>query len=298
LSTDNPAGQRAIDAWRSLIAQPAPTLAQKRANIDKFFAQFPATSDVKVQRVGIEKAAADWLTLPTSRPSHAILYIHGGAYLFCSSRDYRDLASRIARASSARALVLDYRLAPEHPFPAALDDSVAASHFLLAQGLEPSHIALVGDSAGACLALNTVTAARAAGLPTPAAVACISPWVDLECNGPTMITKATVDPVCTQDSLRDQARQYLNGKDPKSPQVSPLYADLHNFPPLLIQVGSEETLLDDAHRLDQQARSAGVSSTLHIYPGDPHIFPIFSTFLPESLAAISENSQFLQTHFG
>jgi monoterpene epsilon-lactone hydrolase len=279
------------------MAEPAPTLAQKRANVDKFFAQFPVAPDVKVQRVTIEKAAADWLTLPNSRPTYTILYIHGGAYVFCSSRDYRDLASRIARASSARALVLDYRLAPEHPFPAALDDSVAAYHFLLAQGLDPSRIALVGDSAGGCLALNTVTAARAAGLPAPAAVACISPWLDLECNGATMLTKAAVDPVCTQDSLRDQARQYLHGKDPKSPQVSPFYADLHNFPPLLIQVGSEETLLDDSHRLDQQARSAGVSSTLHIYDGDPHIFPIFTTFLPDSLAAISEISHFVFSHF-
>ncbi len=298
MSTDNPLGAKAIAAWRELIAQPAPTLAQKRANIDAFFQKFPAAPDVQVERVTIEKATADWLTVPESRATHAVLYIHGGAYLFCSSRDYRDLASRIARASAARALVLDYRLAPENRFPAALDDSVAAYHYLLAHGFDPAHIALVGDSAGACLALNALTSAHSAGLPAPAAVACISPWVDLECNGATMITKAAVDPVCTQDSLRDQAGQYLHGKDPKSPQVSPLYADLHNFPPLLIQVGSEETLLDDAHRLDQHARTAGVPSTLHIYPGDPHIFPIFTTFLPDSLAAISEISSFLRSHFG
>jgi acetyl esterase/lipase len=297
LSNDNPSGQRAIAAWRELIAKPAPTLAQKRSNIDAFFQQFPVAPDVQVERVTIEKAAADWLTVPESRSTHAILYIHGGAYLFCSSRDYRDLASRIARASAARALVLDYRLAPENRFPAALDDSVAAYHYLLAHGFDPSHIALVGDSAGACLALNALTSSHSAGLPTPAAVACISPWVDLECTGATMHTKAAVDPVCTQDSLLEQAHQYLNGKDPKSPQVSPLYANLSSLPPLLTLVGSEETLLDDAHRLDATAHHAHVSSTLHIYPGDPHIFPIFTTFLPDSLAAISEISSFLRTHF-
>ncbi len=287
---------RAIAQWRDLVSKPHETIAQARELVEEFYAQFPVPADVSVEHVSIAKASADWVATPGANADRAVLYLHGGAYVLCSAHAYREMTSRIARAAAARTLVLDYRLAPEHPFPAAIGDAVAAYEFILAQGIKPSNIAIVGDSAGGGLTLATLVTLRDTGSPLPACAVCISPWIDLECAGGTMETKAAVDPLCTRESLIDEARLYLAGANPRNPLASPLYADLRGLPPLLIQVGTEETLLDDAYRLEERAKNAGVRVTLDVFEDMPHVWHVFASYLPEAQQAIDRIGEFVRTH--
>jgi acetyl esterase/lipase len=251
---------------------------------------------VTVDHVSIAKASADWLATPGADADRAVLYLHGGAYVLGSALAYREMTSRIGRAAAARTLVLDYRLAPEHPFPAAVEDAVAAYNFILAQKIKPSNIAIVGDSAGGGLTLATLLSLRDTGVPLPACAVCISPWIDLECTGGTMETKAAVDPICTRESLLGEAALYLAGGNPRNPLASPLYADLKDLPPLLIQVGTEETLLDDAIRLDAHAKSASVTVTLEVFEDMPHVWHVFASYLPEAQQAIDQIGQFVRAY--
>jgi acetyl esterase/lipase len=214
-------------------------------------------------------------------------------YVIGSINTHRDLASRLSLAAAARVLLIDYRLAPEHPFPAAVDDATAAYRWLLSSGADPSHMVIAGDSAGGGLTVATLVALRDAGTPLPAAGVCLSPWVDLECSGESMTTKAAADPMVRRDGLMKMAEWYLAGQPPRTPLAAPLYADLSGLPPLLIQVGTAEVLLDDSTRLAERARKAGVTVTLEPWEDMIHVWQAFAALLPEGRQAIDRIGEFI-----
>jgi epsilon-lactone hydrolase len=282
-----------------LKAQPIagrPTVQETRANFEQMSALFPVAADIAREPVSAGGVKAEWVTAPGADAGRAVLYLHGGGYVIGSINTHRDLAARISRAAKARVLVIDYRLAPEHPFPAAVEDSVAAYHWMLAQGLKPSRIAVGGDSAGGGLTVATLVAIRDAKLTLPAAGVCLSPWIDLEGLGDSMKTKAAVDPIVQKEPLVEMAAHYLQGKDPRSPLAAPLYADLAGLPPLLVQVGTAETLLDDSTRLAERARKAGVKVTLAPWENMIHVFQVFAPMLDEGQQAIEKIGEFVRAN--
>ena len=241
-------------------------LAELRYEYQALADHHPLPDGVSYQPVEAAGVSAEWVLPPYTPDDRVVLYLHGGCYAAGSIDTHRDLITRLASAASTRILGLNYRLAPAHPFPAALDDTVAAYRWLLELGLDASRIALAGDSAGAGLALAATLKLRGDGIPLPAALACISPWVDLAVAGPSMETNASNDPIVSRPMLLGWAKLYLGDHDPRTPLASPLYADLRGLPPLLIQVGSAEVLLDDATRLAERASAAGVNATLEVWP--------------------------------
>jgi acetyl esterase/lipase len=249
---------------------------------------------VNVERVAAPARPAEWLTPPGVRADAVVLYLHGGGYVIGSPRSHRHLAAAIARAAGTRALLLDYRLAPEHPFPAAIEDAVAAYQWLLRQGIAPARVVIGGDSAGGGLTMATLLALRDRGLPLPAGAVCISPWVDLTNSAPSYTTKAAVDPIVTLDGITQLAQAYIGTGDPKQPLVSPLYADLRGLPPLLIHVGSDEVLLDDALGLGARARAAGVDATVREWPQMIHVWHWFLSMLDEADQAITDIGAFVK----
>jgi len=282
-----------------LKAQPIagrPTVQETRANFEQMAGLFPLAADVKCEPVSANGVKAEWVTAPGADAGRAVLYLHGGGYVIGSINTHRDLASRISRAAGARVLLIDYRLAPEHPFPAAVEDSVAAYRYMLAQGLKSSRIVVSGDSAGGGLTVATLVAIRDAKLPTPAGGACLSPWVDLEGLGDSMKTKAEVDPMVQKEGLLEMAAHYLARQDARSPLAAPLYADLAGLPPLLIQVGTAETLLDDSTRLAERARKAGVKVTLEPWENMIHVFQVFAPMLEEGQQAIDKIGEFVRAN--
>ena len=274
----------------------SPSVAEMRAGFEQMAGLFPLDADVKVEPVQARSVKAEWVTAPGADAGRAILYLHGGGYVIGSINTHRSLASRISRASKARVLVIDYRLAPEHPFPAAVDDSVAAYRWMLATGLKPARIGVAGDSAGGGLAVATLVAIKDAKLPLPAAAACLSPWIDLEGLGDSMKTKASVDPMVQKDGLVQMAQAYLAGANPRSPLAAPLYADLAGLPPLLIQVGTAETLLDDSTRLAERARKAGVKVTIEPWENMIHVWQVFAPMLDEGQQAIDKIGDFIRAN--
>jgi phosphinothricin tripeptide acetyl hydrolase len=296
--------QRGIHVVRQHLAKLPPssalTIEQRRAQYDRAERVFPTPADVKIQRVSTPERPAEWLEPPgVSGDTGVVLYLHGGGYVIGSPRSHRHLAAAIARAAGARALTLDYRLAPEHPFPAALDDAIAAYRWLLGQGIAPERVVLAGDSAGGGLTVATLLALRDRGLPRPAAGVCISPWVDLTCSGKSYATKAASDPIVTHDIITALAEAYVgSGGDRKAPLASPLYADLRDLPPLLVQVGSEEVLLDDALGLGARARAAGVDATVEEWPAMIHVWHWFLPMLDEADQAVAVIGKFVRAHFG
>jgi acetyl esterase/lipase len=225
-----------------------------------------------------------------------MLYLHGGGYVVGSIATHRGLAGRLSQAAAARVLLVDYRLAPEHPFPAAVDDAASAYRWLLAQGIESARLVIAGDSAGGGLTIATLVALRDAGVPLPAAAVCLSPWVDLEGSGDSVTTKAAADPLVQKDMLLQLGAWYLAGADPRTPLAAPLYADLRRLPPLLIQVGTAEILLDDATRLAEKATAAGVKVTLESWEDMIHVWQLFAPMLPEGQQAIERIGVFVQQH--
>jgi acetyl esterase/lipase len=223
-----------------------------------------------------------------------VLYLHGGAYVIGGVHTHRGLTGGVSRSSGARVLSVDYRLAPEHPYPAAVEDAVAAYGFLLEQGIRPEAIAIAGDSAGGGLTVATLLALREAGEPLPAAGVLISPWLDLSLSGETLKTKAAEDPLVTQDLLARTAEAYLAGADPTTPTASPLFADLAGLPPLLVQVGSAETLLDDSRRFAERAVAAGVDVTLEVWDEMIHVWHAFAGLLPEADQAVGGIGEYLR----
>ena len=255
-------------------------------------AQAPA--GVTCTAVDAGGVSAEWSVADTAANDKAILYVHGGGFVMGSAGSHRDLTGRLSKASGARVLSLNYRLAPEHPFPAQIDDSVAAYSWLLEEGYKPSNIAIAGDSAGGGLALSALLAIRDSGKPLPAAGVGISPWVDMEGKGDSMSTRAAVDPVVQKEGLLGMAKLYLGDAEPTNPLAAPLHANLEGLPPLLIHVGDSETLLDDSNRLTAKAKSAGVDVTLKVWDEMPHVWHLFAPILPEGQQAIEEIGSFFQ----
>lgn len=292
--------QQQLDTLLQMMkAQPiaqAPTIAEQRAGFEQMAAMFPVDADIKREPVTAGGVKSEWVSAPDADPGRAILYLHGGGYVIGSINTHRSLAARLSRAAKARVLVIDYRLAPEHPFPAAVDDSVAAYRWMLAQGLKPSRIAVAGDSAGGGLSAATLVAIRDAKLPLPAAGALLSPWVDMEGIGESMTSKDSVDPMVHKDGLLGMAKAYLGGQNPRSPLAAPLYADLAGLPPLLIQVGTSETLLDDASRLAERAKKAGVNVTYEPWQNMIHVWQLFAPMLDEGQQAIENIGAFVRKH--
>lgn len=272
------------------------TIEEGRASFERAVSIIPLPPDVVCQPVEANGVPGEWISTRGADDSCVIYYLHGGGYAIGSVNTHREMISRIARAAGARAFAINYRLAPEHPFPAAVEDAVAAYRWLLESGVSPARVVIAGDSAGGGLALATLLALRDAGVPLPAAAVCISPWTDLAVTGATMDTKAAVDPMIRKDDAIEGAKLYLAGADPKTPLASPLYADLSGLPHLLIQVGTSETLLDDSVRVAERARAAGIDVTLEQWDEMIHVWHFFAFILPEAQQAIARIGEFVREH--
>jgi monoterpene epsilon-lactone hydrolase len=288
--------QDVIDQLRANPLDPHASLETLRAAFPETAAPAGSTA-TPVDAGGIP---AEWVTADTSAADRRLLYLHGGGYVICGPHTHRDLAGRLAKAAGVSVLLLDYRLAPEHPYPAAVDDAVAALQWLQDHGPTgpmPARATFVaGDSAGGGLTLATLVSAREAGHRLPAAAVTISAWADLACTGTTLRTRAEVDPMVTEPLLRRMAHAYVAGGDPRQPLASPLYAALHGLPPLLMQVGDAEVLLDDTTRIAEKAKATGVDVTVEIYPEMIHIFQLFAPVLPEGQEAIERIGVFLKPY--
>ncbi len=293
--------QQLDDIIQMLRSRPIPqniSVEETRAGFEELAKMFPVPPDVKSEPVDAAGVPAEWISVPGSDASAVVLYLHGGGYAVGSLNTHRDLVGRICRASGARALSVDYRLAPEHPFPAAVDDASAAYRWLLAGGVDASRIEIAGDSAGGGLAAAALLALRDAGQPLPAAAVCLSPWLDLAHAGESIRTKAEADPMVRMDGLDAMAKMYAGDAGVKNPLVSPLYADLTALPPMLIQVGTEEVLLDDSIRFAERAQAAGVDVTLEVWDGMIHVWQIFAPMLPEGQQAIDRVGEYVREKMG
>jgi monoterpene epsilon-lactone hydrolase len=288
-------------AWEMLRAGQAqlganPTLEQLRAAVEQGNGAMPLSPGVAFRTISEPGVSGIWCEPADAAAHRAILYLHGGGYLAGSATAWRGLTGELARLCRTRVFSLEYRLAPEHPFPCAVEDALAAYRWILDQGISPGSLAIAGDSAGGGLTLATFFAARQAKLPLPAAVYLISPWVDQDLTGSTIATKADVEALATPDALRGMASAYLGGHDRRDPLASPLYGDLAGLPPMLIQVGSEETLLDDSVRLAGRAGAAQVPVRLEIYPYVFHDFPVWHSMVEEARTALASAAAFLAAH--
>ncbi|WP_157247012.1 alpha/beta hydrolase [Nonomuraea typhae] len=272
-------------------------LAQQRAIFHEVVASAPLPGDVSAQPCQLGGVPVVLVHTPDIDPEHVILYFHGGAYVLGSASDSVGLTADIARRARVRAVSVDYRLAPEHPFPAAVEDAVAAYRALLGQGVAALRIAFVGESAGGGLVAATLVALKDAGLPQPASAAIFSPWADLSVTGASATGKAALDAILTPEALRARARDYLGEGDPATPLASPIFADLTGLPPLLIQVGSHEILLDDAVRLTARAAEHDVPVTLQVWPEAPHVFQAFAAILDDADHALNSAAAFITSHW-
>jgi len=255
-----------------------------------------APAGVTVTPVELGGVPAADVTVDGIEPRHVVLYFHGGVYVLGDAFQSADLASQIGRRAQARVISLGYRLAPEHPYPAAVDDALAAYDALLHEGTAPSDIAFAGDSAGGGLAVAVMVSARDHGLPLPAAAFLMSPYADLTLSGATMDTKSGVDPVLSRELLQPRVTDYTAGQDPALGLISPVFADLSGLPPLIIQAGTHEVLLDDAVRLAQRAAAADVAVTLDLTPKVPHVFQNFYPVLDEAAGALDRAGQLLTAY--
>ena len=290
--------QDAIEALRdrqqASAGQVPPTLQELRATFTPGDRLHPVPDDVLVTDVTAGGVPAHWLTAPGTDPGRVLLFLHGGGFELGSVRSDGELAARLGRAAGMRVLFPEYRLAPEHPFPAALDDVLAAWHWLRTdQGLSAASLAVAGDSAGGGLAVALLVATRDAGEELPAAAVLMSPTVDLTSSGASMTERVDQDPISTPAMLRQFAADYLAGADPKTPLASPLFASLTGLPPLLIQVGTADLLLSDSERLATAATHAGVDVTLQIGEGLPHVYQLLLG-TPEAAQATEQIGKFLR----
>jgi len=292
----SPQLQTAIAQFKTVGEEMAKATDMKsmRAVMEKI--AMPAPADVKCIPVNAGGVPAEWIVAPGAAEDRFLLYLHGGGYVLGSINTHREMISRLSRAAGVRALALDYRLAPENPFPAAVDDATAAYRWLLSQGAKPERTAIAGDSAGGGLTLAALVAIRDAKLPLPGVGVCLSPWTDMEGVGASMMSKAKEDPVVQKEGLLGMAKLYLGGADTKSPLAAPLHADLRGLPPLLIQVGSAETLLDDSTRVAERAKAAGVKVDLEVWNEMIHVWQLFAPILPEGQEAIAKIGTFIREH--
>jgi monoterpene epsilon-lactone hydrolase len=280
-----------IERIKSAPQNPSAPIAARRAGMERISEH--VARDVTCEAVDAGGVPAEWIAAPGAIADRVIFYLHGGGYVLGSINTHRAMIARIARVSNARALAIDYRLAPEHPFPAAVEDATGAYKWLLAQGIKPAKIVIAGDSAGGGLALATLIALRDAKQPLPAGCVPISPWTDLEGTGESIRSKAAKDPMVQQDNLAGSAKQYIGNADPKNPLVSPLHADYRGMPPMLIHVGEAEILLDDATRVAERAKQAGVEVQLEVWDDMIHVWHVFAKILPEGQQAIDKIGKFV-----
>jgi acetyl esterase/lipase len=271
-------------------------VAEQRIIFEEMMAAIPVPADVTTSSATLGGIPVVHVEAADADPEWVIFYLHGGAYAIGTAASSVGLASDLARRVGARLVSVDYRLAPEHPHPAALDDAVAAYRGLLGSGVAAPAIVIAGESAGAGLAAATLVALNHVGLPQPSGAVLMSPWVDLILSGDSINAKAAVDPALTLEGLRRRAIDYVADGDRTADLVSPMFADLTGLPPLLIQAGSHEILLDDATRLASRAAAADVAVTLEVTPGVPHVFQGFAAMLDEGNAALTSAGDFLQAH--
>ena len=270
------------------------TPAAMRADFEAWCERFPDDRAADVARVSAGGVPADRIEVSGLASSRVVLYLHGGGYSVGSARSHRSLGKRVAAAARARVLLPDYRLAPEHVFPAAVEDAVAAYRWLLATGVRPEQIAVAGDSAGAGLALALLVSLRDAGVPLPACAVLLSPFADLECRGQSYTTLAALDPIVSREMGLGMAGAYVGDRKPSDPLASPVHAPLDGLPPLLIQVGSREVVLDDARTIERHARDAGVVAKLDVWPGMIHVWHLFASALDEGRRAIDDLGSFVR----
>ena len=292
-------GQREIDAIRGLLsAKPRPVgWGERRQRLDEVGSVWPAATDVKLEPVDLGGVPGEWSSVAGSDASRVLMFFHGGGYCSGSIRSHRRLVTEAGRAAGIRTLAVGYRLAPEHPFPAAMEDALTAWHFLRRQGIAARHIAIGGDSAGGGLTVVLNNRLRDADEELPGCVWLVSPWTDLTMSGSTLITKDNVDPIIHKGYLGELADAYVPpGMDRKDPRVSPLYADLKGLPPMLVQVGSAETLLEDATRFAAAAGAADVSVTLEIWPHMIHAWPMWNAGLKPGRSALTHAGAFMHAH--
>ncbi|HUA32643.1 MAG TPA: alpha/beta hydrolase [Candidatus Binataceae bacterium] len=278
--------KKVIELIKSRPMNPNASIEARRAGMEKISERVAA--DISCTPVDVGGMRGEWVSAPGADPNRAILYLHGGGYVTGSIVTHRAMVARMSRASGARVLIIDYRLAPEHPYPAAVQDATAAYKWMLAQGLTPRHIAIAGDSAGGGLTIATLLALRDSHQPMPACAVAISPWTDMEGTGESVKTKAAKDPMVSGGNLTDSAKAYYAHHDPKHPLISQIHADFHGLPPLLIQVGEAEILLDDSTRVAERAKAHGVKVELEIWDEMVHVWHVFAKILPEGQQAIDK----------
>jgi acetyl esterase/lipase len=285
-----------IDAIRALLgSKPRPVgWSERRQRIDEVGSVWPVADDVTCEAVDCDGVPGEWSQVAGSDPSRVLLFFHGGGYCSGSILSHRRMVTEAGRAARMRTLAIGYRLAPEHPYPAAHEDAMAAWRFLRRQGIAAENIAVGGDSAGGNLTITLINRLRAAGEALPACAWLISPWIDLTMSGATLGTKDTVDPLIHKAYLEELADAYAASADRKDPLISPLFADLHGFPPTLIQVGSAETLLADATRFAAAAGAADVDVTLEIWPHMIHAWPLWNAKLEDGRRALVSAGEFIR----
>ena len=269
---------------------------EQRRLLRELLSAQPLPADVTVAEAALGGVRTAEITVDGIDPRHVVLYFHGGVYVLGDAFLAADLASQVGRRTSAKAISVDYRLAPEHPYPAAVDDALTAYEALLRGGTHPSDIVFAGESAGGGLAIATLVNARDKGLPMPAAALVMSPYVDLTLAGTTMQTKQEADPLLSPEALHARVIDYTAGQDAGLGLISPIFAELSGLPPLIIQAGSHEVLLDDAIRLAGVAAGADVEIILDITPGVPHVFQAYHPILEEAVEALDRAGRFLSAH--
>jgi acetyl esterase/lipase len=286
-----------LDAILRQSAFPADSdVIEQRRLLGELLSAQPLPADVTVTTAALNGVPTAEITVDDVEPRHVVLYFHGGVYVLGEAVQAAGLAAQIARRTNATVISVGYRLAPENPYPAAVDDALAAYQALLDNGTDPADVAFAGESAGGGLAIATLVNARDHGLPLPAAAYVMSPYADLTLAGATMETKRDHDPLLSPEALRARVPDYTAGHDPALALISPIFADLAGLPPLIIQAGTHEVLLDDAIRLTGQAATADVTVTLDITPGVPHVFQAYAPILDEGAAALDRAGQLLSAH--
>jgi len=272
------------------------TVSEQRQRLRELASAQALAADLTVTAGTLGGVPTAEITVDGVEPRHVVLYFHGGVYVLEDAFQVADLASQVARRTAAKVISVDYRLAPEHPYPAAVDDALAVYQALLRGGTAASDVIFAGESAGGGLAVVTLVNARDHGLPLPAAAFAMSPYADLTLAGATMQTKHDADPLLSRELLQPRVIDYTAGQDPALDLISPIFAELSGLPPLVIQAGSHEVLLDDAIRLARQAATADVEITLDITPGVPHVFQAYYPILDEAAAALDRAGQLLSAH--
>jgi acetyl esterase/lipase len=277
---------------RDRSAEVRHTIEDHRLSYERIMADLPIDDDITTEKLAAGGVSAEWIDAPNADKGTVLLYLHGGGYAFGSIRTHRAMLAHVSRAAAARVLGLDYRLAPEFPFPAPVEDSVAAYRWLLNQGVDPKKIVIGG------LMVSALVALKYYGEPMPAAGVGISSWADMEATGQSFTTNAELDPSVNRERILTIAKIYLADKDPTAPLASPIHADLTGLPPLLLQVGSIETLLDDTNELAKRAKAAGVQVEVDVWDDMPHVWHHFAPILPEARQAIGRIGEFMKKHTG